>query len=225
MSKEEGEKEEKCFEESYAIHLRLMLDNFKQNKFSYSENDRYKQILIELLSCTDYFLKNFLANKHNESRKNIYKNFCEARSVIEQFPVIKKFEDTQIKSMEIGEFIEGLIYYGMSRKPALEAVSKWLRMGESTVRTYNEEYRNCFDLKKDGNLNFIVPAQIFYGPYRDGIKRLIETSGEFPNDHVTASSAFKNLEKLYKDNARSIVNQDHSEQVRSYLLRTHRISA
>lgn len=52
----------------------------------------------------------------------------------------KKLE-TDRKTKAIGLLVEGLIHFGMPRKPAIQAVSKKLNVSETSVRVGNELFR------------------------------------------------------------------------------------
>ena len=99
----------------------------------------------------------------------------------------------EISGMAKGHLVEALIYFGMPRKPAIEAIAKWLDAGESTIRTHNEQYR----LKTKGVINDNNFEELFLkNPAVRNIILEAEESRCFPCDHPKAKRAYGDIKKL-----------------------------
>lgn len=96
-------------------------------------------------------------------------------------------------TMTLGYIIEGLIFYGMPRKPAIIATSKWLSCSPSTVRIANEKYRS----RPLAKLSFFIQSRTNRMAIK--VNEYILSKPNFPFEHPKARSAFINLSEHVKN--------------------------
>lgn len=93
-----------------------------------------------------------------------------------------------------GLIVEGLIIYGLPRKPAIVACAKWMKYGESTVRTSNENVRRQYSkLIKEGKFDtYHFPYFLkFQGVGTSILEILQECENKFPfESHVKCRKAY-----------------------------------
>lgn len=174
------------FEQIFLDSLNIL--TYHHHKF---HKDEPAFLLFKLLNCTKYYLANLYKNGKNETREKLIVYFEEIERILKQDLIGKKIEQ-RAKETAIGEFVEGLIYYGMPRLPAIKATKNWLSLGQSTVRTYHENYR------KGGAIKHMEQC-IAYSSEAEIIRGYLKENTHFPFDHPKAKKAFNKLKYNYEN--------------------------
>lgn len=100
--------------------------------------------------------------------------------------------ETDHLTMTLGFIVEGLIFYGMPRKPAIIATADWLKVSPSTVRTANEKYRSRDLSRLDFHIQCRTNRMIIK------VRDYILSNPSFPMAHPKALSAFTDLSEHIK---------------------------
>lgn len=146
-------------------------------------NDNPAKLLNSLLTCTFWHLENNYMENPTELKEKILNTYQTLQIHLENQTIKGKIK-THDKNMAIGKIIHDLNFLGMPRIAAIKATAKWLNIGESTVRTYNENYRLAYP-------NLKTEFALKLSSYNRDIKKMIEENPDFPCDHVKAKSSFE----------------------------------
>ena len=115
---------------------------------------------------------------------------------------LKKRLNTFSEAMAIGQFVELLIDNGLPRSVAIEETRLWLKLGKTTVRVHNEDFRKLHGYRKDKGLMLMQYNRIMH-------KKITENA-EFPNNHPKTKRALEKacsyiennlnrLEQIFRD--------------------------
>lgn len=176
-------------EVEYLANLRAILDDIQAG------SNPNKQLHC-LLRATAHLLDRHQAQAPTEIRTESYKKFIQIKHLLMGGLLDKKLE-RHFLDMATGQFIQGLMHFGMPRDPAIKATAKWLCKGHSTIRTYHEKYKKEYaeNFVTEANLLILIPFS------RQIIWDLIENNDNFPCDHVKAKPSFEKLKNyIQKEN-------------------------
>jgi len=128
--------------------------------------------------------------------KQIYEKFSSVAIFLHNKELGKKLKTSE-KAQAIGKFVEALIHFGMPRKQAILAVSKWLPFGKSSVRIANEQYR------KRRKLNMLASSQdfetqLFVSRYMPVYIEWFNKYKTLPTLHPASKDAFKKVYEIVR---------------------------
>lgn len=161
-----------------------------ENTFSLflSQKSSDLEALTQVLSATHSYLEHRAGNVQNPATERLHEIF---RAIYYSLavPYFDKKRATENNTMALGGFIELLIYFGMPRLPAIEAVSAWQKISKTKARKANEVFRSRYlDIIADKNR---FKAHIMFGKYRDTHLSWQGALGKFPCDHPKAKNAYQ----------------------------------
>ncbi|MBX2834585.1 MAG: hypothetical protein KTR28_06400 [Micavibrio sp.] len=151
-------------------------------------NDIY--VIEGLLSVTKSYLDYSIISKDRDLHDSIMRKYIDLCDYAQNHALKSKL-DTHEKAMVTGQFVEALIEHGMPRIAAIQATAVWLDIGESTVRTSNENFRKCFAYREDKGLMLIH--------YISSMYEKIKENESFDFTHPKAKAAFFRTKKYYEE--------------------------
>jgi len=184
------------FEQMYAQSLNTLLH--QHLKF---HPDEPAFLLFKLLSCTKTYLEGWYFEDRNEVRDLIVSEFEEIELILKTSLIGKKIEQRG-KETAIGEFVETLVFYGMPRLPAIKATKEWLGLGQSTVRTYNENYRK-------NRCNNHMGEVVLFSAEAEIMRQHIRANPDFPMEHPKAKKAFERARQQYGKNIKEYIQNKY----------------
>lgn len=166
---------------------RLYLQNLKNIELYLNKDGHgYAGVLEDLLDDTVEYLGRLadtpinseIIEKFNEIKTALYEQFLKDKT--------EKFS----QAIAIGQFIEALIFYGMPRRPAIEATAEWLSIGISTARTHNELFRKTYShLETHATLNMSAGQKHIF--------KQLDRIEHFPRFHPKAGGAIEGVNAFY----------------------------
>jgi len=146
------------------------------------------EALTQVLVATHSYLEHRAGNVQNPATDRLHEIF---RTIYYSLivPYFDKKRATENNTMALGAFIELLIYSGMPRLPAIEAVTAWQKISKTKVREANQAFRRRYaDIIPDKNR---FRGHIMLGRYRDIHLSWQETYGAFPCEHPKAKKSYQ----------------------------------
>jgi hypothetical protein len=171
----------------------LLLDSLVTIERRLKAKEDPSLLLDALLSSINIYLENTCISKRSNVNQEISEKFSELRMQLTARVFGGKIKNKR-RAIAIGLFVEGLIFYGLPRLPAIQATAKWLKIGVSTIRGFNEAYRNSYSAdarRKQFNAYYYLSPNFYI------VTDLFLNNGQFPYNHPKAKKAFESLEYVF----------------------------